>query len=110
MLTLGRLEIEMDGGDTVRENVVVAVAFPDLPVRVTRVVPNATELLEERVRTVFWAVVPLGLTRFGESEAVTPVGKPEMDKLTGPANPLTGLTETVIVVNAPAPITWLPGF
>ncbi len=50
MLILGRPEIEIDGGGMVKENVVATEVLPDVPVMVTCEVPNATELLDERVR------------------------------------------------------------
>ena len=50
MPTFGGPETEMDGGDMVKEKVVVEVTFPDVPVMVKTVVPKATELLDERVK------------------------------------------------------------
>lgn len=50
MLAFGGPEIEMDGGDMVKEKVAVEVTFPDVPVMVRTVVPNETELLDERVK------------------------------------------------------------
>ena len=40
----------MDAGNIVKENVVAAVTFPDVPVMVKTVVPKGTELLDERVK------------------------------------------------------------
>jgi hypothetical protein len=110
MLAFGGPEIEMDGGDMVKENVVVEVTFPDVPVMVTRDVPNETELLDERVKETNWVVVLVGLAGFGEKEAVTPVGNPEMERLMGPANPFTELTGTETAVVVPRPIATFPGF
>ena len=53
-----------------------------------------TELLDERVKYTYWLVELVGLAGFGEKEAVTPVGNPEMERFTGPANPFTELTGT----------------
>ena len=50
MLTFDGPEIEMEGRNMVKENVVAAVSFPDVPVMVKTLVPNATELLDERVK------------------------------------------------------------
>jgi len=50
MLTFGGPENEREGGDMVKENFVDAVIFPDVPVTVKTDVPNATELLDVRVR------------------------------------------------------------
>ena len=50
MLTFDGPEIEMAGGDMVKENVVLEVIFPDVPVMVKTVVPKGTELLDERVK------------------------------------------------------------
>jgi hypothetical protein len=50
MLTLGGPEIEMDGGDMVKENAIATEVFPDVPVMVTCEVPSATALLDERVK------------------------------------------------------------
>jgi hypothetical protein len=50
MLTLDGPDIEMDGGAIVKENVVEAVIFPEVPVIVKTVVPNLTELPEVRVK------------------------------------------------------------
>lgn len=109
MLTLGGPRIEIDGGDMVKENVVAAEVFPDAPVMVTCEFPNATELLDERVRETHWVPVPVRLTGFVAKEAVTPAGNPAMERLMGPANPLTELTGTDTAVVVPRPIVTFPG-
>ena len=110
MLTFGGPEIEIDGGDMVRENVVVEITFPDVPVMVKTLVPKVTELLDERVKRTFWPVVPVRLSGFEDKEAATPEGNPEMERLMGPANPFTELTGTETYVVDPRPITTFPGF
>ncbi len=89
MLTLGELTIEIEkvGLAMVREKAVLEVTFPDVPVMVNTVVPRATALLDERVRYTYRLVVPIRLAGFGEKEAVTPLGNPERERLTGPENP-----------------------
>jgi hypothetical protein len=94
MPTPNRLEIEIDGGEMVKENLVVEVTFPEVPVMVRTVVPNATELLDVRVKFTYWVVVLVGLAGLGEKEAVTPAGNPEIERLTGPANPNSEMTGT----------------
>ena len=62
-------------------NVAVDVSFPDVPVIVTLVVPRGTELAAVKVRTAFPVV------GFGEIMALTPLGRPETDRLTTPTKP-----------------------
>ena len=69
------------GAYTPRVSVVVAVRAPEVPVMVRGYCPIATELDAVRVRTLLLVV---GLV---EKEAVTPVGRPETERLTLPANP-----------------------
>ena len=61
--------------------VVVFVKLPDRPVIVTGTVPMVAVLLAVNVNVL---VVVAG---FGLNEAVTPLGRPEADKLTLPLNP-----------------------
>src|SRR5260370_31037402 len=74
--------------------VVVCVKLPDTPVMVIVEVPVAVVLLVERVNVL----VPLVLA--GLNDAVTPLGTPDVDKLTLPLKPFSGLT--VIVLLPPA--------
>jgi hypothetical protein len=62
----------------VREIVVVFVKLPDEPVTVTVTVPVVAVLLAVRVSVLLPAA--LG----GLNDAVTPLGRPEADKLTRP--------------------------
>jgi len=57
------------------------VSFPDVPVIVTLVVPRGAELVAVKVRTAF------PVAGFGEKLAVTPLGRPETDRLTSPTKP-----------------------
>ena len=77
--------------------------LPDVPVMV-RVAPVAvTDELAVRVRVL----VPL--VDAGEKEAVTPVGNPEIARLTFPVNPYSGVTVTVALVVPPGLIVRLLG-
>jgi hypothetical protein len=88
---------------TVSETVVVLVKLPEVPVMVTFTVPVAAVLLEVSVK-VLVLVVLLGL-----KEAVTPLGKPDADKLTLPLKPFCGVTEIVLAPLAPCTIVTLLG-
>lgn len=46
----GGPEIEIAGGEMLKENVVWVVIFPDVPVMLTTVLPTRAEVLVERVR------------------------------------------------------------
>lgn len=80
---------------TVREIVVVSVRLPDVPLMVTVVVPAAADALAVSVSTL---VDVVGLV---PKAAVTPVGKPEAERVTLPVNPFTGVTVMVLVPPAP---------
>src|SRR5229473_2339672 len=84
---------------TVREIVVVFVKLPDTPVTVTVTVPVVAVLLAVKVSVLLLAVL-LGL-----NEAVTPLGRPEADKLTLLLKPFNGVT--VIVLRPFVPWTTL---
>jgi len=68
--------------------VVVAVVLPDVPVIVALYCPRVAELVAVSV-TVLYPVAG-----FGENDALTPAGKPEIERLTLPVNPYSGLTYT----------------
>ena len=84
-------------GFTVRETVVVFVKVPEMPVMVTVTVPVVAVLLAISVKVL----VPVVLV--GLKEAVTPLGRPEADKLTLPLKPFCGVTVTVTVLVPLAP-------
>jgi hypothetical protein len=82
------------------------VAFdklPAVPVTVTVTVPVAAVLLAVSVKVL----VPVVLV--GLKEAVTPLGRPEADKLTLLLKLLCGVTVMVLVPLAPCNMFKLPG-
>jgi len=92
----GEAERAKFGGDTtVTETVVLRDNAPDVPVTVMVNVPSAAVLLAVSV-SVLALVVLLGL-----NDAVTPLGKPEAERLTLPLNPFSGLTLMALVPFAP---------
>lgn len=82
-------------GFTVREMLVWLVSVPDEPVTAKVNVPMAAVALEMNVN----ALVPAVLA--GLKEAVTPFGKPDIDKLTVPRKPFSGVTVIVLVPLVP---------
>lgn len=82
-------------GCTVSDRLVVLLKLPEVPVMMTLTVPVAAVLLAVRVR-VLVEVVLLGL-----NDALTPLGKPDADKLTLPLNPFCGVMVIVLVPLAP---------
>ncbi len=74
------------GTYTPRVRVVVAVRLPDLPVMVNVYCPTGAELLAASVN---WLLPEVG---FGFHSAVTPLGNPEMERVTLPVNPYCGFT------------------
>jgi hypothetical protein len=81
---LGDAEIVKFGtgiGFTVREIVVALDKLPEVPMIVTVTVPVADVLVEVSVNVLMFVVL------VGLKEAVTPLGKPEADKLTLPLKP-----------------------
>ena len=81
----------------------VLVKAPDVPVMVTVDVPVVTVALEVSVNVLVPAVL-LGL-----KEAVTPLGKPEADKLTLPVKPFCGMTVIVLVPIVPCTMVMFAG-
>ena len=97
---VGETERPKSGGTaTVRLTVVVWDSVPDVPVDVPVIVtveaPVTAPLLAVSVNTL---EVPLLV---GLNAAVTPIGKPEAEKLTAPVNPFRGATEIVLVPPLP---------
>src|SRR5664279_923592 len=76
---------------TVSIRVVEATRLPDVPVMVTVTVPRLAVRLAVRVSTLV-VVVLVGL-----NAAVTPLGRPEAERLTLPLKPLRSVTVTVVV-------------
>jgi hypothetical protein len=79
------------------------VKLPEVPLIVTVTVPVVAVLLAASVNVL----VPTVLA--GLNDAVTPLGRPDTDKLTLPLNPFCGLTVTVLVPLAPWVIARLLG-
>ena len=82
-------------GLTVRESEVVFVKLPEAPVIVTVTVPVVAAPLAVRVMVLVLAAL-LGL-----NDAVTPLGKPDADKVTLLLKPFCGVTATVLVPLVP---------
>ena len=82
---------------------VVLVKLPDEPVTVTVTVPVAAVLLAVSVNVLVLAVL-LGL-----NEAVTPLGRPDADKLTLLLKPFCGVTVIVLAPLVPCAIVTLFG-
>src|SRR5258708_18097509 len=74
------------GGVTVRVIVVVFIKLPDEPVIVTVAVPVVAVLPVPSVNELVRA------PGVGRNDAVTPLGRPEADKLTLPLKPFCGVT------------------
>jgi len=73
----------------------VLVKLPEFPVMVTGKVPVVAVLLAVNVKVLEPAVLA------GLKEAVTPLGKPDADKLTLPVKPFCGVTVTFVAPLAP---------
>jgi len=87
----------------VRVIVVVSVKLPDVPMIVTVTVPVLAALSAARVNVL---VVVAGL---GLNDAVTPLGRPDADKLTLPPKPFCGVTVMVLVPLVPCAMLRLVG-
>jgi len=94
---------KLAGAFTVRETVVVLVKLPDVPVMVSVTVPVVAELPAVSVKVLVPAVL-LGL-----NDAVTPLGRPDADKLTLLLKPFSGVTVMVLAPLAPCTIVKLLG-
>ncbi len=74
-----------------RARVVVTVRLPEVPVIITVTVPVAAVVLAVKV-SVLLAVAGLGL-----NAAVTPLGKPDAERVTLPLKPFDGVMVIVLV-------------
>jgi len=92
-----------DTAVTVRLSVVELTKPPDAPVMVTVTVPVAAVLLAVSVSVL----VPDAL--LGLNDAVTPLGKPDADKLTLLLNPPSGVTVMVLAPLVPCRMVKLVG-
>ena len=88
---------------TVSESAVVFDKLPEVPVMVTVDVPVVAVAFAVSVN-VLVLVVLLGL-----KEAVTPLGRPEADKLTLPVKPFCAATVIVLVPTVPCTMLMLAG-
>jgi hypothetical protein len=90
------------GAETVKVRAVDVVWLPDFPVTVALYCPRLAELLAVKV-TVLFPVVG-----FGEKDAVTPLGRPDAERVTLPVNPFRAVTLTKVVPEVPWPMLVLP--
>jgi hypothetical protein len=88
---------------TVSAMVVVSVKLPDVPVTVTVAVPVFAVALAVKVNTL------LDEAGFGLKAAVTPLGKPDAEKVTLPVKPFAGVIVSVLVLVVPWTIARLLG-
>ena len=86
-----------------RENNVVFIKLPDEPAAVIVTVPMAAVLLAVSVKVLVVAVL-LGL-----KDAITPLGRPDADRLTLPLKPPCGVTVMVLVPLVPCTTVKLLG-
>ena len=91
------------GAFTVRLRVVEFVNVPDLPVIVTVTVPAAAAALAFKV-SVLVVVAGSGL-----KDAVTPLGRPDAERVTLPLNPLREVMAIVLVPLAPCRMVTVSG-
>ena len=91
------------GAFTSRAIVVVAVTVPEMPVMVTRYEPRIAELLTVSVSTLFPDA------GFVPNDAVTPLARPETDRLTLSVNPPMSCTVIVVVAEEPGLMVTLLG-
>ncbi len=91
-----------------REIAVVFVKLPDTPVMVTVTVPVIAVLPAVSVNVLLLAVLLLAVL-LGLNDAVTPLGRPDADKLTLPLKPFCGVTVITLVLLVPCVIVKLLG-
>ena len=91
------------GGVTVSVIVVVCVRLPDAPVTVTATVPVVAVLLAASVNVL------VAMAGFGLKDAVTPLGRPDADKLTLLLKPFCGVTAMLLWPLPPCAIVKLLG-
>lgn len=94
--------VKLGGAFTVRVSEVVLVRLPEVPETVMVAVPSVAELPAVSVRVLVVVVLE------GTKEAVTPVGRPDADKLTIPEKFPMGTTVTVVETLAPCATVRLP--
>ena len=86
-----------------RAIVVVFVKLSEVPVTVTVAVPAVAVLLAVSVSVL------VAVAGFGLNDAVTPLGRPDADKLTPLLKPFCGVTVIVVVPMVPCTTLMLAG-
>ena len=87
------VSVKLGGGAVIVSGIVMVAHEPsEIPVMVIVAGPTVAVLLAVSVRTL--EPVEVG---FGANDAVTPLGRPEADRVTLPVNPFAGTTWTVSV-------------
>ena len=89
------VSVKVGEGVTVSVRDVVRVKPPDVPLMVTFAVPAGAVLLAANVKVLAPVVL------LGSKEAVTPLGRPEVLKLTLPVKPFCGVIVMVLVLLVP---------
>lgn len=97
------LSAKLGASATVRLNFAVLARLPDVPVMVSVEDPTAAVLLAVKVSLLAPAAGA------GPNAAVTPLGRPETERATPPAKPLSGLTATVELPPPPRTRLTAPG-
>src|SRR5579859_3559137 len=91
------------GAAIVSGNEAVDVSFPDMPVIVTTPVPIGAVPVAESVKMEF------PVAGFGEKLAVTPPGRPDMERLIAPRKPYNSDIGIGLLTVVPWPRVTLPG-
>jgi len=89
------VRVKLPSASTVSVRVVVSFRLPEVPVMVIVEVPAFAVLAAVRVRML------VEVAGFGLNCAVTPFGSVELDSVTLPENPFTGVMVMVLVPLAP---------
>ncbi len=95
--------MEKPGAAIERGNVAVDVSVPDVPVIVTTLLPTGADAVAESVKTV------LPVAGFGEKLAVTPLGRPDTDRLIAPRKPYNSVIGIGLLTVVPWPRVTGPG-
>ena len=75
--------------------VVELLTLPEVPVTVTVAVPTAAVLLAVKVNVLVGLVFEVTFTLAGLNDAVTPLGRPDAERVTVPPKPFNGATVIV---------------
>ena len=85
------VSVKLGAGVTFRLSVVVSVRLPDVPVIVTTALPVVAVALAVKVSVL------VEVAGFGLNAAVTPLGRPDAEKVTLPVKPFAGVMVIVLV-------------